>query len=298
MFKKSLLLFAVLPTSVSADSSSPQLAGYYDEFLAVCNNNVLDIKRSRFESISLPNIDKVAISKKERFALNDQNELFYWHKNEEPKIIAKNVKDISAGQDGVFIIKTDNKLYYQENSFFNNKYDNFEFIDDNVKSSSIGDSANYYIKNNGKLYVKGKAHRGQYGDGKLKSTNDYVSTANNAVTVYGHTGHALYLSKNGNVYGTGGNYYGPLSNHGLGDKAIRWGVIFKNADSVSTGASDSFAIKDNNLWAWGASYEIEPQKILDNISAIASGSQNNIILEDNHLYFLEGKRKTFIKECN
>lgn len=36
-----------------------------------------------------------------------------------------------------------------------------------------------------------------------------------------HTGHALYLRRDGVVLATGGNRYGPLGAHGLGDKADR-----------------------------------------------------------------------------
>jgi hypothetical protein len=43
------------------------------------------------------------------------------------------------------------------------------------------------------------------------------------VAVRAHIGHALYLylRRDGVVLGTGGNRYGPLGAHGLGDKADR-----------------------------------------------------------------------------
>ena len=76
--------------------------------------------------------------------------------------------------------------------------------------------------------AKGNAHRGQYGDGRLQPTTEFVRTAYNAVDVKSHTGHAIYLSRNGDVFGTGGNIYGPLSSYGIGDKAISWGKIFES----------------------------------------------------------------------
>jgi alpha-tubulin suppressor-like RCC1 family protein len=92
----------------------------------------------------------------------------------------------------------------------------FEVVD-----AAVGDGANYYITAAGDLFVKGRAHRGQYGDGLLTSTSRFVKTASDAKRITAHTGHAILLLKNGNVLGTGGNIYGPVGIHGLGDKPIR-----------------------------------------------------------------------------
>jgi alpha-tubulin suppressor-like RCC1 family protein len=74
------------------------------------------------------------------------------------------------------------------------------------------------------------------------------------------------------VMGTGGNRFGPLSSHGLGDKADRWGAIFQSAVAIATGSRHSLAIRaDGSLWAWGAGFAIEPAKLLDNVSEVAAG---------------------------
>ena len=71
------------------------------------------------------------------------------------------------------------------------------------------------------MSAKGLAHRGQYGDGRLTATAGFVVTAHDVVTVKAHTGHAVHLARDGVVMGTGGNRFGPLSSHGLGDKAFQ-----------------------------------------------------------------------------
>ena len=102
-------------------------------------------------------------------------------------------------------------------------------VADDVIAACIGDSADYFVTRDGTLHVKGLAHRGQYGDGRLTATADFVATARDAVAVKAHTGHAIHLRRDGVVMGTGGNRFGPLSSHGLGDKADRWGPIFDGA---------------------------------------------------------------------
>ena len=43
--------------------------------------------------------------------------------------------------------------------------------------------------------------------------------------------------------GTGGNRFGPLGAHGLGDKADRWGRVFDGARAIATGSRHSLAIR-------------------------------------------------------
>ena len=115
------------------------------------------------------------------------------------------------------------------------------------------------------------------GDGKLAATPGFVATARNAVAVKAHTGHAIHLRRDGAVMGTGGNRYGPLSSHGLGDKADRWGRLFDGATAIATGSRHSLAIRaDGSLWAWGAGFKIEPTRLLDKVSAVAAGDTATI----------------------
>jgi len=152
-------------------------------------------------------------------------------------------------------------------------------VAEGVVDACIGDSADYYIRRDGTLWVKGLAHRGQYGDGRLTATADFVNTAGDAVAVKAHTGHALYLSQGGVVMGTGGNRYGPLGAHGLGDKAERWGRAFDGARAIATGSRHSVAIRtDGTLWAWGGGFGIEPRRLLEGVVAVAAGNTATIAL--------------------
>ena len=121
-------------------------------------------------------------------------------------------------------------------------------IADDVATACIGDSADYCIRRDGTLWVKGLAQRGQNGDSRLMATADFVITARDDVAVKAHAGHALYLSQGGVVMGTGGNRFGPLGAHGLGDKADRWGRVFDGvlAITIATGSRHSVAIRTDN----------------------------------------------------
>ncbi|MGA9469625.1 MAG: hypothetical protein WBV19_04005, partial [Candidatus Macondimonas sp.] len=67
-----------------------------------------------------------------------------------------------------------------------------------------------------------------------------------------YTGHANYLRRDGVVLGTGGNGYGQLSSHDLGDKADRWAPIIDGARAIAIGSYHSLAIRDDaSLWGWG-----------------------------------------------
>ena len=173
----------------------------------------------------------------------------------------------AAGQSGWFAADAGQVLWYGSDA-----HPAPQRIADAVIAACIGDSADYFIRSDGRLYAKGLAHRGQYGDGLLKQTPDFVATADDAVAVCAHTGHAIYLRRDGMVLGTGGNRFGPLGAHGLGDKADRWGPIFDGARAIATGSRHSVAIRDDgSLWAWGEGFGIAPRQLLDGVLAAAAG---------------------------
>jgi alpha-tubulin suppressor-like RCC1 family protein len=148
-----------------------------------------------------------------------------------------------------------------------------------VATACIGDSADYYVRRDGTLWVKGLAHRGQYGDGRLTATDVFVNTAGDAVAVKAHTGHALHLRQDGVVMGTGGNRFGPLGAHGLGDKADRWGPLFDGARDIATGSRHSVAIRtDGTLWAWGEGFGIQPRALLEGVAVVAAGNTATIAM--------------------
>ena len=158
---------------------------------------------------------------------------------------------------------------------------------DSVVTASIGDSANYFVASDGHSFsLRGLAHRGQYGDGKLESSEVFVSVASDVVAIKAHTGHAILLKRDGTVMGTGGNIYGPLGRHGIGDKATSWGSIFRDADAIATGSSHSLAIgRDGSLWHWGRDIGLDPKRVMDNVVAAAADQSGSVaLLNDNSLW--------------
>ena len=86
--------------------------------------------------------------------------------------------------------------------------------------------------------------------------------------------------KNGDVLGTGGNIYGSVGRHGLGDKAVRWSRIVSGASAVATGSSHSLAIlPDGRLMVWGAGYGPDPVAVMEGVAAVAAGSSSTVVLK-------------------
>lgn len=250
------------------DSSGPDLASYYDRHMAIIDNTAFGWTGSNQPKRMLDGVKQVGVSKSSYLALKTDGSLLSWTGDaRKPAQVMSGIAAFSSGQSGVFAIDATRVLWHIGLSR------TLVRVADNVIAASIGDGADYYITADGNLYVKGNAHRGQYGDGRLLPTAEFVRTAVDALDVKAHTGHAIYLSSTGDVLGTGGNVYGPLSAHGLGDKATSWGKIFDEAKAVATGASHSAAVRrDNTLWIWGAGYGVTPRKILDNVTAVAAGN--------------------------
>ena len=110
--------------------------------------------------------------------------------------------------------------------------------------------------------------------------------ASDVVAIKAHTGHAILLKQDGTVMGTGGNIYGPLGRHGIGDKAVSWGKIFQQAVAIATGSSHSLAIsREGALWRWGRDIGLDPEKVLDDVVAAAADQGGSIsLLNDNSLW--------------
>ncbi|MGO4998303.1 RCC1 domain-containing protein [Oceanisphaera sp. W20_SRM_FM3] len=285
-----LATFNIYAPPVSADSSSPLLAAYYDNFLAICGTKVYAWSDFNAPQESFSGVIQVGVGKRNRYALTDQHKLLVWE--EDPtrsKVLMENVKSFYAGKSGLFVIRNDDSLWNIQTKdllgFGENLSMDFLPIARNVITASIGDSANYYVTRGGALLVQGLAHRGQYGDGKLTSTDDYIQTSEYVVQVASHTGHALVLKQDGSVWGTGGNIYGPLGHHGYGDKATQWGRIMDGANAIATGSSHSLAITpDGSLWVWGRNESLEPRKVMSEVIAVAAGSRSTIALAKNALW--------------
>ena len=220
-------LVVVMPAN--ADSSGPRLAAYYDRFLALCGDSVYEWNDSDAPVQLMSGVSQVGVGKNNSYVLTLKGELLAWRDDPGESIVLFDlVKSFYAGRSGLFALREDDTLWHFDTKSL------FGFgeaitreprkIADNILTASIGDSANYYVTREGDLLVYGLAHRGQYGDGKVTSSMSYVQTASDVIQVVAHTGHALILKRDGSVWGTGGNIYGPLGGHGYGDKAIEWGA--------------------------------------------------------------------------
>jgi alpha-tubulin suppressor-like RCC1 family protein len=260
-------------TATQADSSSRTLASYYERHMAL-EGDVAHGWIGRGEPRRLlAGVVQVGVSRDAFFALLADGTLLTWAEApERATTLMRGVKQFAAGASGWFAIDAAGVLWHGAGSSAAPQR-----IADEVIEACIGDSADYFVQRDGTLYVKGLAHRGQYGDGKLTSTPDFVATARDAVAVKAHTGHAIHLRRDGVVMGTGGNRYGPLSSHGLGDKADRWGRLFDGATAIATGSRHSLAIRaDASLWAWGEGFSIAPSKLFDQVTAVAAGDTATI----------------------
>lgn len=290
--------------SAYADSSSPRLAAYYDLYMAICEDRVYEWRDDDMPQQVATGALQVGVGKSMRYLLTHKGELAAWEDDPtQADRIMNDVISFHAGHSGLFVVREDHSLWHLKISGtwgFGEDIDKEPvLVTGDVLTASIGDSANYYVTNKGRLFVKGRAHRGQYGDGKLSSSSEFVHTASDVIQVSSHTGHALILKKNGEVWGTGGNIYGPLSHHGYGDKAISWGKIFEGASRIASGSSHSVAIRnDGSLWSWGRNLGLEPKLILEKVDAVATSSSSTIALSEGALWQWDrGKKPIRVMAC-
>jgi alpha-tubulin suppressor-like RCC1 family protein len=289
---------------VAADSSGPRLAAYYDRFLAICGDSVFEWNNSDAPVKRMSGIRQVGVGRINSYALTVEGELLAWSDNPDRVIVLTDqVNSFYAGRSGLFAIRQDGSLWQFDTKSL------FGFGEDiavepgkiaaDIQTASVGDSANYYVTKEGVLFVHGRAHRGQYGDGKITSTEGYVQTASEVIQVVSHTGHALILKRDGTVWGTGGNIYGPLGSHGYGDKAIAWGFIVDDVKAIATGSSHSLAIKlDGSLWSWGRHEGLVPKQIMETASAVAAGSSSTIALsKETLLQWSPGSQPKAVMKC-
>ena len=258
------------------DSSSPLLAAYYDRQMAIVGGEVYGWRgddppqKMRVQGV------QVAVGSRRYYVLTPTGTVLVF---KSPTILPNRMLDgvvrFAAGRQGVLGIDRAGILWSRYRPQFGKRR-----LAANVVSLALGDGANYYVTKSGDLFVRGKAHRGQYGDGRLTRTESFIRTATDVAQISAHTGHAILLKKNGDVFGTGGNIYGPVGRHGFGDKAVRWSKIIGGVRAIATGSSHSLAIlHDNTLMAWGRGYGLTPVAVLKNVAAVAAGSSTTIALK-------------------
>ena len=273
-------LLALTTVDAIADSSDRGLASYYDRHMALVQGVAHGWVGRGAPQRQRGGVVQVGVNRDSFLALLDDGTLVTWGDApgaaDQPTLLAHNGERFAAGQSGWFLIDRSGVLWHGAD--FSGATPP-RLVAQDVVAACTGDSADYYITANGRLHVQGLAHRGQYGDGRLSSSPGFVATADEAVAVKAHTGHAIHLRRDGVVMGTGGNRFGPLSSHGLGDKAERWGRIFDGARAIATGSRHSLAIRaDGSLWAWGEGFAIEPRQVFEGVTAVAAGDTATIAL--------------------
>jgi hypothetical protein len=264
-----------LSPDTQADASGPSLAAYYDRHMALRDGVAWGWQGRGAPQRLREGVRQVGVGRDHGYVLLLDGRLLRWADDPaRAELLREGVAWFAAGHSGWFAADAAQRLWYAAADA-----PAAQPVAEGVVAACIGDSADYYITGDGRLHVKGLAHRGQYGDGKLQATPGFVATAADAVAVKAHTGHAIYLRKDGVVLGTGGNRYGPLSSHGLGDKADRWGPIFDGAVAIATGSRHSLALRaDGSLWAWGEGFGIEPRQLQQRVRVVAAGDTVTLAL--------------------
>jgi hypothetical protein len=267
-------LALLMPTPAAlADSSNHTLASYYERHMALDGDLAYGWVGRGAPQRLRAGVVQVGVSRDAWFALLADGSLLTWaDAPDRATTLMRGIKQFAAGASGWFAIDRAGALWHGTGSPAPPRR-----VAEGVLDACIGDSADYFVARDGRLFVKGLAHRGQYGDGRLATTADFVATASDVVAVKAHTGHAIHLRRDGVVMGTGGNRFGPLSSHGLGDKADRWGRVFDGATAIATGSRHSLAIRaDASLWVWGEGFAIEPTRLFEGVTAVAAGDTATI----------------------
>ncbi|MEO6625738.1 MAG: hypothetical protein ABIN37_13050 [Burkholderiaceae bacterium] len=250
------------------------VAAYYELKLALTAGRVIEWTDARAPREVMRDAVQVAVSASHGFAVDARARLLAWRAGEaQIDVLLDSVVWVAAGDSGILAIRCDGSLWHGRIG------GGWKRESDEVVHAWVGDGADYYVRADGLLFVRGLAHRGQYGNGVLKESPGWTQVASDALAVAAHTGHALYLRRDGAVLGTGGNRFGPLGNHGFGDKADRWGVIFTDAVSLATGSRHSLAIRsDGSVWIWGDAAGLQPRRVLENAAAAAGGMHDSVVL--------------------
>ena len=254
-----------------------RLAGYYEHKLALLNGRVYEWRDAQEKPrLVLRAASHVAVGKTHGYAIDERQRALMWPLGSTSiETLLDDVVMISAGDSGLLAIRCDGSLWQRRAG-----ETGWSRSADAAIHAWVGDGADYYIAPGGRLYARGLAHRGQYGDGRLAERPGWTAVADQASEVVGHTGHALYRRVDGAVLGTGGNRFGPLGSHGLGDKADRWGVIFEGAAAIATGSRHSLAVRpDGSLYVWGGAEGVEPRLVMQDVAHVAAGLEDSIVID-------------------
>lgn len=263
------------PAAASAMQRRTPVAAYYDLKLALVSGRVFEWRTGAPLRVVMHGAVQVAVGQSRGYAVDTQRRLVAWDAGSERiETVLDDTVWVAAGDSGLLAIRCDGSLWQREAA-----QGEWTRVADAAVHAWVGDGADYYVAATGELFVRGKAQRGQYGDGQLTESPGWIRVARDAVAVVAHTGHALYLRRDGAVLGTGGNRFGPLGAHGYGDKADVWGVVFGGASQIATGSRHSLAIRgDGALWIWGEGAGLLPKRVLGRVVAASGGQDDSIAL--------------------
>ncbi|MDM0025459.1 hypothetical protein [Variovorax saccharolyticus] len=264
------------PAAVAAMQRQARLAAYYDHKLALVGDRVYEWQGSGAPRLVLQGARHVSVGKAFGYAIDGGNRALQWPLDGGAVTpLLEQVALISAGESGLLAIRCDGSLWERGVSA-----GPWRQSADSAVHAWVGDSADYYIDAKGGLHARGLAHRGQYGDGRLAAAPGWTRVSDEALQVVAHTGHALYLRRDGAVLGTGGNRFGPLGSHGHGDKASSWGVVFDGATAVATGSRHTAALTaDGRVWLWGAAEGLRPLPTRLLAVEIAAGLDSTLAID-------------------
>ena len=263
------------PAGAEAVKRRAPVSLYYELKLAIVSGQVFEWRGEARPRRVLADAAHVAASAGHGHAIDTANRVQRWAAGaDKAEVVFEDAAFVAAGETGLLAIRCDGSLWQRKSGTAA-----FSRVAGAAIHAWVGDSADYYIDEKGRLHVSGRAHRGQYGNGQLEEASGWVVVADDAVAVYSHTGHAVYLRRDGAVLGTGGNRSGPLGKHGYGDKAVRWGVIFEGASRLGTGNRHSMAIRaDGSLWSWGSADGLEPRRVLTDVLAAMGGDSDTLAM--------------------
>lgn len=265
--------------AVPALQRRARLAGFYDHYLAIDGTRVLEWKLDAPPRTVFDGARHVSVAGRTGYAIDTDDRLLRWplgNPGAKPDIELEGVALASAGDSSVLAIRCDGSLWQRRAE----GGATWQRIAPAAMHAWVGDSSDHYIDAAGQLFAAGRAHRGQYGNGQLTDAAGWVAVAERARFVVAHTGHAVHLRDDGAVLGTGGNRFGPLATHGLGDKADRWGVIFTGASQIATGSRHTLALRDDGaLFGWGGADGTTPKLLMRGVTAIAAGLEGSTAID-------------------
>lgn len=270
---------ALAPSQVLSAGPSPRvarLALFYDLKLAIVGGQVWQWRGAGpAQAVPVADAVHVSVAAQTGYAVDRHQQAWTWQADTRaPQRLLERVRLLAAGESSLLAIRTDGSLWQRVAGSTA-----WTPIAPVAVQAWVGDSSDYYIDGTGQLWASGRAHRGQYGNGQLTDAPGWVAVARDAVAVCAHTGHAVYLRSDGAVLGTGGNRFGPLGTHGLGDKADRWGVIFTGAQQVATGSRHTVALRsDGTLWGWGSDDGTTPRLLMEQVDTMAAGDTETVAL--------------------